>query len=139
MPETLAEIGLDARQMPQILRLAVTLVETGENAKNFRRPLRSENGVGAREGWHVEISRVRPPQPRIMREQPQFQFVGHIDARILPTEEARRAWAESQVPMGYIGEPRDLAVLATFLASPLAHYITGQVIHVDGGTRRFPH
>ena len=71
------------------------------------------------------------PPGRIRSEQ--------IDARILPTEEARRAWAEAQVPMGYIGEPRDLAVLATFLASPLAHYITGQVIHVDGGTRRFPH
>ena len=71
------------------------------------------------------------PPGRIRSEQ--------IDTRILPTEEARRAWAESQVPVGYIGEARDLAVLATFLASPLAHYITGQVIHVDGGTRRFPH
>lgn len=71
------------------------------------------------------------PPGRIRSEQ--------IDQRILPTEEARRAWAESQVPVGYIGEARDLAVLATFLASPLAHYITGQVIHVDGGTRRFPH
>ena len=62
-----------------------------------------------------------------------------IDARILPTEEARRAWAEAEVPMGYIGEAEDLAVLAVFLCSPRAHYITGQVIHVDGGTRRFPH
>jgi 3-oxoacyl-[acyl-carrier protein] reductase len=57
----------------------------------------------------------------------------------MPTEESRRAWVEANVPVGYIGEPRDLAVLATFLCSPLARYITGQVIHVDGGTRRFPH
>jgi len=71
------------------------------------------------------------PPGRIRSEQ--------IDTRILPNEEARRAWAEQHVPMGYIGEARDLAVLVTFLASPLAHYITGQVIHVDGGTRRFPH
>lgn len=62
-----------------------------------------------------------------------------IDNRILPTEEARRAWAEREVPMGYIGEAEDLAVLAAFLCSPRAHYITGQVIHVDGGTRRFSH
>ncbi len=54
----------------------------------------------------------------------------------MPTEEDRRAWAESQVPAGYIGLPENLAV---FLASPLARYITGQVIHVDGGTRRFSH
>jgi 3-oxoacyl-[acyl-carrier protein] reductase len=62
-----------------------------------------------------------------------------IDQRIMPTEEARRAWAEANVPVGYIGEPRDLAVLVAFLCSPLARYITGQVIHVDGGARRFSH
>jgi 3-oxoacyl-[acyl-carrier protein] reductase len=62
-----------------------------------------------------------------------------IDTRILPTEQARREWAEREIPVGYIGEARDLAVLVAFLASPLARYITGQVIHVDGGVRRFPH
>lgn len=62
-----------------------------------------------------------------------------IDNRILPTEEARRNWAEKEVPVGYIGEPEDLAVLVAFLASPKARYITGQVVHVDGGARRFPH
>lgn len=62
-----------------------------------------------------------------------------IDNRILPTEEARRHWAETQVPVGYIGEAEDLAVLVAFLASPRARYITGQVVHVDGGTRRFSH
>lgn len=71
------------------------------------------------------------PPGRIRSEQ--------IDLRIMPTEEDRRAWAEREVPAGYIGEPEDLAVLAVFLASPLARYITGQVIHVDGGTRRFSH
>ena len=41
--------------------------------------------------------------------------------------------------MGYIGDPEDLAVLVAFLCSPRARYITGQVIHVDGGLRRFSH
>jgi 3-oxoacyl-[acyl-carrier protein] reductase len=62
-----------------------------------------------------------------------------IDTRIMPTEEAQRDWAEREVPVGYIGEPEDLGVLVAFLCSPRARYITGQVIHVDGGTRRFPH
>lgn len=62
-----------------------------------------------------------------------------IDQRIMPTEEARRDWAEREVPVGYIGEPEDLGVLVAFLCSPRARYITGQVIHVDGGTRRFSH
>jgi 3-oxoacyl-[acyl-carrier protein] reductase len=95
---------------------------------------------GAVHIWAKALSRVlgrdgitinSVPPGRIRSEQ--------IDNRILPTEEARRAWAEREVPVGHIGEARDLAVLVTFLCSPLARYITGQVIHVDGGTRRFSH
>ena len=38
-----------------------------------------------------------------------------------------------QIPLGKIGKPEDVAKLAGFLASDDAGYITGQVIHVDGG------
>ena len=38
-----------------------------------------------------------------------------------------------QIPMGRIGEPRELAALAAFLASERASYVTGQSIVVDGG------
>ena len=62
-----------------------------------------------------------------------------IDQRILPTQEAREAWIAQHCPVGYIGEPDDLGVLVTFLCSPRARYITGQVMHVDGGVRRFAH
>ena len=62
-----------------------------------------------------------------------------IDQRILPTEEAREAWIAQHCPVGYIGEPDDLGVLVAFLCSPRARYITGQVMHVDGGVRRFAH
>jgi 3-oxoacyl-[acyl-carrier protein] reductase len=62
-----------------------------------------------------------------------------IDQRILPTEQARQAWVEQNCPVGYIGEPEDLGVLVTFLCSPRARYITGQVVHVDGGARHFAH
>ena len=62
-----------------------------------------------------------------------------IDARILTSEEARQDWAAKEVPVGFIGEPDDLGVLVVFLCSPRARYITGQVVHVDGGTTRFSH
>jgi 3-oxoacyl-[acyl-carrier protein] reductase len=40
---------------------------------------------------------------------------------------------KQMVPMGRLGDPRELADLAAFLASPKAGYITGQSISVDGG------
>lgn len=58
------------------------------------------------------------------------------DQRNLPTPEAQRAWVEQNCPAGYIGEPEDLAALVVLLASPRGRYISGQVIHVDGGARR---
>jgi 3-oxoacyl-[acyl-carrier protein] reductase len=49
----------------------------------------------------------------------------------------RERFAEEEIPVGYWGEPEDLAALAVFLASPVARYITGTVIPVDGGLRRY--
>ena len=39
----------------------------------------------------------------------------------------------AQVPLGRIGQPEDVAEVVAFLASKKASYITGQVIHVNGG------
>ncbi len=39
----------------------------------------------------------------------------------------------SQIPLGDFGEPEDVAEAVAFLASDEAHYITGQVLRVDGG------
>lgn len=57
--------------------------------------------------------------------------------RMHPTEEDRRQFSQQNIPTGRFGEPWELAVLAVFLASPLAGYITGTVIPVDGGMSRF--
>jgi 3-oxoacyl-[acyl-carrier protein] reductase len=53
------------------------------------------------------------------------------------TPEYRQWQCEHEIPMGRYGEPEDLAHLVCFLASPLASYITGAVIPVDGGLRRY--
>lgn len=55
----------------------------------------------------------------------------------LYSEDDRRKFAEREIPVGEYGQPDDLAVLAAFLASPLARYMTGTVIPVDGGLRRY--
>jgi len=53
------------------------------------------------------------------------------------TPEYRQWQCENEIPMGRYGEPEDMANLVTFLSSPLASYITGAVIPVDGGLRRY--
>ena len=53
------------------------------------------------------------------------------------TPEYRQWQADNEIPVGRYGEPEDVATLVCFLASPLAGYITGTVIPVDGGLRRY--
>ena len=53
------------------------------------------------------------------------------------TPEYRQWQCENEIPVGRYGEPEDMANLVTFLASPRAAYITGAVIPVDGGLRRY--
>jgi 3-oxoacyl-[acyl-carrier protein] reductase len=67
------------------------------------------------------------PPGRIMSEQIRRNY----------PEDYRKQFAEEEIPVGYWGEPEDLAALVIFLASPVARYITGAVIPVDGGLRRY--
>lgn len=67
------------------------------------------------------------PPGRIMSEQIRRNY----------PEDYRKTFAETEIPVRYWGEPEDLAVMAVFLASPLARYVTGTVIPVDGGLRRY--
>ena len=53
------------------------------------------------------------------------------------TPEYRQWQSDNEIPVGRYGEPEDLANLVCFLASPRASYITGAVIPVDGGLRRY--
>jgi 3-oxoacyl-[acyl-carrier protein] reductase len=56
-----------------------------------------------------------------------------------PDPAAREEFIARHIPIGHFGAPEDVASLVTFLASPLARYITGAVIPVDGGMRHFAH
>ncbi|WP_298967664.1 SDR family oxidoreductase [uncultured Methylobacterium sp.] len=56
--------------------------------------------------------------------------------RLHPTEEARRAFIDANIPAGRFGEPHEAAALIAFLASERASFITGAAVPVDGGALR---
>jgi 3-oxoacyl-[acyl-carrier protein] reductase len=59
---------------------------------------------------------------------------GFIDTdmtRALP--EAQRTALLGQIPLGRLGAPEDIAAAVSYLASPAAGYVTGCVLHVNGG------
>ena len=59
---------------------------------------------------------------------------GFIDTdmtRALPDEQKTALLA--QIPLGRLGRPEDIAAAVAYLASPAAAYVTGTVLHVNGG------
>jgi 3-oxoacyl-[acyl-carrier protein] reductase len=47
--------------------------------------------------------------------------------------EAQKTALQQQIPLGRLGTPEEIAHAVAFLASPLAGYITGAELHVNGG------
>ena len=83
-------------------------------------------GLSREVGQHgITVNSI--PPGRIMSEQIRRNY----------PEDYRAHFAETEIPVRFWGEPEDLAAIAVFLASPLARYVTGAVIPVDGGLRRY--
>jgi 3-oxoacyl-[acyl-carrier protein] reductase len=83
-------------------------------------------GLSIEVGKHGITVNCIPPG-RIMSEQIERNY----------TPEFRKWQAEHEIPVREYGQPADIANLVCFLASPCARYITGAVIPVDGGLRRY--
>lgn len=80
--------------------------------------------------WGITVNCLLPGYTRTDRLEELAQR--NAESRGTTPEEARAQW-EREIPMGRLGEPREFAALAAFLASERASYITGTSIQVDGG------
>lgn len=59
---------------------------------------------------------------------------GFIDTDMTKAlDEKQKAGLLSNIPLGRLGKPEDIAAAVAFLASPAAAYVTGTTVHVNGG------
>ena len=67
------------------------------------------------------------------------RWAGLVDAMArdmqIPREEADRL-APRSIPLGRIAEVEEVASLVAYLASPLAHFVNGTMIEIDGGQQK---
>ena len=47
--------------------------------------------------------------------------------------ERRKNWARTAVPLGRVGEVEEVGLLAQYMLSPAAGYMTGETVYIDGG------
>jgi NAD(P)-dependent dehydrogenase (short-subunit alcohol dehydrogenase family) len=60
---------------------------------------------------------------------------GFIETEMARSElEKHRAEIEAQIPLGRVGTPEDVASVILFLASPMANYLNGVTVDVNGGS-----
>lgn len=88
--------------------------------------------------WSKALSRMVAPDGITVNCVPPGRIHSEqVDERLHPTAESRDAFVAANVPMGRLGEADEFADVVLFLASDASRYVTGQLLHVDGGMRRF--
>jgi len=86
---------------------------------------------GALEGLTRSLAAEFAPKIRVNCIAPSLTNTP-LAARLLSTEEKKKA-SDERHPLKRTGEPEDIARLASFLLSSHSSWITGQIIHADGG------
>jgi 3-oxoacyl-[acyl-carrier protein] reductase len=118
--------GMQQQRWGRIINITGSMEPRMFNAANA-----AKAGVHA---WAKGLSRVVGKDGITINSlQPGRIHSEQIDERVHPTRENQEEFARNNIPVGYFGEPEDMAFLAAFLCSSKARYITGQRIYVDGG------
>jgi NAD(P)-dependent dehydrogenase (short-subunit alcohol dehydrogenase family) len=91
----------------------------------------------------VTVNAISPGTIKSAKLEEGFRAVASargIAAKDAPWEDIQRGVLPlfANVPLGRVGELSELADAVAFLASPLAAYITGINLHVDGGFSSIP-
>ncbi|MFN7086032.1 MAG: SDR family NAD(P)-dependent oxidoreductase [Burkholderiales bacterium] len=121
--------GMIESRWGRIVNITGTSEPRGINAAN--------SAKAAVHAWAKGLSREMAPYGITINSIQPGRIMSEQIMRMYPTEADRDKFAQENIPAGRFGEPQELAVLAIFLCSPLAGYITGTVVPVDGGMSRF--
>lgn len=111
---------------PAIVLFSTLAVQTGLSFHSL-----VSSSKGAIEGLTKALAAEFAPKIRVNCIAPSITNTP-LAAGLLGTEEKKLSNAQRH-PLKKIGEPEDLANLASFLLSEKSGWITGQIIHADGG------
>jgi 3-oxoacyl-[acyl-carrier protein] reductase len=128
--------GMRARRWGRILNITSIAAKQPVDGLMLSNSLRAAV-IGFARTLATEVARdgvtVNNLIPGYTRTERVVELSEHKAAAQGTTPEAVIGRWEEEIPMGRIGEPREFAALAAFLASDRASYITGQSMVVDGG------
>lgn len=111
---------------PSIVLFSTVAVQTGFNFHSL-----VASSKGAVEGFTKALAAELAPKVRVNCIAPSITDTP-LAAALLSTDEKKEANAQRH-PLKKIGKPEDLANLASFLLSEKSSWITGQILHADGG------
>ncbi len=111
---------------PSIVLFSTVAVQTGFNFHSL-----VASSKGAVEGFTKALAAELAPKVRVNCIAPSITDTP-LAAALLSSDEKKEANAQRH-PLKKIGKPEDLANLASFLLSEKSSWITGQILHADGG------
>lgn len=140
--EFLEDFNLNVLGAIKIIRATLPLLKNSEHpsivlfstvAVSQGMPFHSSvaTSKGAIEGLAKSLAAEFAPKIRVNVIAPSLTDTP-LASKLLSSEEKKKASADRH-PLKRVGEPKDIAEMASFLLSTKSSWITGQVFHVDGG------